>query len=536
MTKEIYNQFYKIHGSAIHSDPERFLAISDLCKGNVLDIACGTGDLADFYNGHYTGIDISEEAVKMARRKELKGPDFHVADITKPLNISGRKFDTIVLGQFLEHVEDDKIIFENIAKWSHEKTRIIITVPNGDRVQDPNHVREFTVPELRKRFAYLGRVQFHNYNGFKRRILMTIDIGKNNIKRISAVQMIKNEGKGLEDCILSYINFIDNIVISIDDHSEDDSEKIAKMYADTLKYHIWEDDFAKVRNQAMEGVDTDWILSIDGHELVEKYEDLDKALSQDVDGLMVKINMEASDAFYTNRIFRKHCKWEKPIHNEVITPKIAKYTGLTIKHNILKGQSKESREIRTKQRNEMMPRRLMEEYKKNKNNLRAIFYLARWYFTQREPKKAMRMYKKYLRKGTIKGEMWYCCWEASVCANALRKHLLALKFLDKANGYVADRWEISKQKGLTYMCFEKWDRALEFLTDSFKINKGDYSHYPEKRDTAETWDQLGFCFFQLKEYNKAKIAWEESIKNDKDKIRIKLNKQRIELIDREINF
>ena len=86
------------------------------------------------------------------------------------------------------------------------------------------------------------------------------------------------------------------------------------------------------------------------------------------------------------------------------------------------------------------------------------------------------------------------------------------------------------------MCFEKWDKALEFLTDSFKINKGDYSHYPEKRDTAETWDQLGFCFFQLKEYNKAKIAWEESIKNDKDKTRIRLNKQRIELIDREINF
>jgi len=54
----------------------------------------------------------------------------------------------------------------------------------------------------------------------------------------------------------------------------------------------------------------------------------------------------------------------------------------------LKGQSKESREIRTKQRNEMMPRRLMEEYKKNKNNLRAIFYLARWYFYTKRAKES----------------------------------------------------------------------------------------------------------------------------------------------------
>jgi len=536
MSKEIYDKFYKIHGASIHTDPERFLAISDLCKGRVLDIACGTGDLAEFYNGEYVGIDISEEAVKMARKKDLKNARFYCGDPTQPMKQEGMPFDTIVMGQFLEHIKDDKELFRNITKWSHENTRIIITVPNSDRVQDPNHVREFTVPELRKRFYNDGKVKFHNWSGFKKRILMTLDLGQKNEKMISLVQIIKNEEKGIEDAILSCIDFVDNIVISIDSKSEDKSEEIAKKYADTLKYHVWKDDFAEIRNFAQEGVDTEWILCMDGHELVVKKEGLEEALKKDVDGLMVKVKMEATDAFITNRIYRSNCKWEFAIHNAVCTPRIAKCMGFVIKHNILKGQSKEARRIRTEQRSEMMPRRLKEEYKKDKKNMRVIFYLARWFFTQKQPKKALQLYKKYLKKGTIKGEIWYCCWEAAVCANTLEKHMLALKFLDKANEAVPNRWEISKQKGLTYMCFEHWTKAIEFLVDSFKINKGDFSHYPEKRNKAETWDQIGFCYFQLKQYEKAKIAWEQSMKNDKDKIRIRLNEQRIDLIDRGINF
>ena len=365
---------------------------------------------------------------------------------------------------------------------------------------------------------------------------MTIDIGQRNENLISLVEIIKNEEKGLEDSILSCIDFVDNIVISIDSESKDKSEEIAKKYAGVLKHHTWEDDFAATRNFADEGVNTKWILCMDGHEYVQKYDGIDKALSQDVDGLMVKVNMEASDSFYTNRIYRNGIKWKYAIHNAVPTPRIKKYNGLTIKHNIMKGQSKEAREIRTKQRDEMMPRRLEEEYKKDKKNLRVIFYLARWCFTKRQPKKALRLYKKYLRKGKIKGEVWHCCWEASVCANALGKHTLALKFLRKANAVVPNRWEISKQMGLTYMCFEYWEKAIEYLSDSFKINKGDFSHSPEKKNKAETWDQIGFCFFQLKRYKQAKIAWEESIKNDKEKIRIQLNQRRIDLIDRELNF
>jgi len=536
MSREIYNQFYEKHRAGVHLDPERFLAISELCQGRVLDLGCGTGDLADFYKGEYYGVDISDKAIELAQQIKRPNAIFGTGDGLQPMKYEPTKFNTIVLGQFLEHIKDDRILFENITKWANPGARIIITVPNGNRIPDPNHFREFTVPELRKRFSPDGKVKFHRWSGFENRILMTIDLGQKNENLLSLSMIVKNEEVGLEEAVLSCIEFTDNVVIAIDNKSEDKSEEIAKRYADVLKYFDWKDDFAAARNFAQEGITTKWILVIDGHEYVEKHDDIDEVLKEDIEGLMVKVNMEATDAFYTNRIFRSHLKWQHAIHNAVTTKTFKKYNGLTIKHNLLAGQDKNARRIRSEQRSEMMPRRLKEELKKDKNNLRVIFYLARWHFTQGQAKKAIKLYKKYLKKGTIKGEVWFCCWEASVCANALGKHLLALKFLRKANKVVPNRWEISKQMGMTYMSFENWEKAIIFLVNSFKTNRGDFSHYPEKKNIAETWDQIGFCWFQQKQYAKAKISWEESIKNDEDKIRVKLNKRRIELIDRGLTF
>ena len=184
----------------------------------------------------------------------------------------------------------------------------------------------------------------------------------------------------------------------------------------------------------------------------------------------------------------------------------------------------------------MMPRLLKKAIKENKKNARAVFYLARWYLGEKKLRKAIRYYKKYLKLTGPKGERWFVCWEAAVASNSLGKHLKALKFLRQAEVEVPNRWETSRHIGLTYMFFEQWGKAINFLTDSFKINTGDFAFMPEKLDKAGTWDLIGFCWFQLKQYTKAKISWEESIENDEDKERVKLNKKRIELIDRKLTF
>jgi len=451
--KKIYNDFFKKHGKEIHADPTRFIAISKLCKGNVLDVGCGTGDLADFYKGNYTGIDVSDVAIEMAKASERKMVNFIVGDVTKSWVTPTNKADTVVMAEFLEHIKDDKMVFKNIKKWAKKDARLIITVPNGDRVPDINHLRQFTIPQLRKRFSKLGMVKVHNWSGARNRILLTVDLGKKNENLLSVVMVVKNEEFGLERAVLSCIEFVDNVVISVDYFSEDNTLEIAKLYADELKRHEWKDDFSAIRNSAQEGVKTKWSLALDGHEYVKRRGNLAEMLKLNVEGLFVTVEMDAGDKHTTNRIYRSHLKWYHAIHNAMRTKTNKKFKGFVVKHERKKGQSKKSLMKRKKQRDEMMPRLLRKEIKKNKGNIRALWYLARFFISQRKFKKTIKWYKKYLKKKGPKGERWLACLESSIAANCLGKHLLALNFLRKADIEIPNRWEISKERGLTYMNF-----------------------------------------------------------------------------------
>lgn len=532
MNKQIYNQFYRQHGQNVHLDPERFKLIASLCRGDVLDLGCGTGDLAKFYTSNYVGVDISDVAVEMARKQDLKHARFYEGDATQPLEMEGRPFDTIVMAEFLEHIKDDKIVFENVRKWSTNKTRLIISVPNGDRVPDKNHLRQFTMPQLRRRFSVLGRVRFYNWPGVPYRLIMSVDLGEDKRDLISLVMIVKDEQKGLERAILSTIDFVDNIAISVDSKSKDKTLEIARRYADQVKTFVWQDNFAKARNEAQEGITTKWILCIDGHEFVDKAENLDTMLEKDVDALMVPLLLENGKEFFNCRIYRSYCRWKFQVHNAIEIKSHAKYKEFLIKHDRQGGQAMTSLTERTKQRDEMMVRVLNENIKKNKKDARSLFYLARHYYNTQNWKKAIKWYKKYLKVSTFKGELWLACYEAAICSNARGKHLAALRFLYKAEKVMPNRWEISKQLGMTYALFRRWQKAIQFLVDSFKINRGDFIFNPEQRDDANTWDIIGVCFLQLKQYKKAIVAWEEALKNESDPDKIKLLKKRIELLNR----
>jgi len=512
-----YEAFYKKYPVDQHDFPERHIAVSDLIKGKCLDVGCGTGTLSDYFFGSYHGVDISEQGIKMAREIRRKDAEFGVGDCTNPSFLNFSDYDTIVMCEFLEHIEDDSLLFSQIKAQARKGTRLIVSVPNGDRIPCDEHVRTFTVPQLRTKLSPLGKVKFHNWVGFKKQILCTVEIGEENISLLSLCMILKNEEVGLERAVLSAINYVDNIVLAVDNSSNDKTLEVAKMYADTLKTFEWCDDFSAARNFAHNGVKTKWILFLDGHEYIDKCEKLEEFLKSDGDGLLCTVELESGAQIRNPRIYKYGCQFEGAIHEKQNCKKVMFFPGFLVKHGRLGGQSVEAIAQREKQTCDMVPRIMGEQIKNNPKNLRASFHLALYFQSRGKFEEAIKWQNLYLKYSNVKSERWFVFFNRSLCYLALGKNFRAFWAAFRADLETPDRWEICKLKGLILFGDRKYGPAIDALVDSFKINTGDQAYKPMPRDDAGTWNIIGECFFNLKEYYKAYVAFDKANSSTENK-------------------
>jgi len=514
MSREYNDKFYKKYGANIHSDPVRFDKIASLCKGDVLDLACGTGDLADYTKNSYTGVDISEVAVSMAKKMRPATAIFWCQDVTARSFDAIKRYDTIVLAEFLEHLEDDLKLFENIFQCAKPDTRLIISVPNGNRVPDEDHKRTFTIPELRARFSELGKVKFYNWPGERQRIIFTVDLGQKNEGQLALAIIAKDEGLGIEQTILSAIELADQIVISVDEKSKDETLEIAKNYADVLIRHNFNNDFSGTRNFLQKEVTTKWVLWLDGHEFLKYGKDIDKNFKDDVDGYFVKIRLETGFTFWFSRLIKKEIEWQYQVHNTTKTKNLRRHKELMIQHDREKSQTKESIEERNQQREKMVFEILGKRLKENKKDARAAFYLAQHYNARKEYRKAIKFYKKYIKNSRIKQERWLVFYEIGNCYNYMNKTRRAIKFFRKADKELPRRWEIYKKIGATLMTRKKWLEAADNLVASFGRVNAEFMYNPEKENDAQTWFFLCQCFIALERCEQAKISAREALKEN----------------------
>jgi len=530
--KKYYNDFFRKHGPRIHDDPVRFHRIAKLCKGVVADFGCGTGALSDFWKGGYYGFDISKVAITSAANIRRSQCVFSVMDLLDPKQKLPRKFDTFVLAEFLEHIKDDTIVFDKIKKYIRPGGRIIVSVPNAGAIPDESHLREFTVPELRRRFSKLGRVRFHNYPGFKARILMTIDVGQKNDNKLGLVMIVKDEEKGLEDAILSCIEFVDQVVIAVDDASRDKTIEIAARYGDVVRIYKWENSFCKARNFAQKYATTEWVLHLDGHEYVEKAPYLDRALKQEVQGLRVCMRLENGFTFDFPRLVRSKVRWRDDVHNHPKLSSCGMYLGFIIVHDRKNRQAQDAVKRRAKQRSKMV-RQIMHNYiRKGENLARAYFYLGQQEFIEKDFRKSIRYYREYLKHSKHEGERWlvyYTIARAYLLRGCLLRALWALKDAEKEE---PGRWETAKLRGTILAVRGIYGPALKSLVESFSPTKKHHSYFPEPRDYAAVWDLIGWCLMHLFRYREAKFAWQRAIKFEKEKPADNQNRQRIEVLSR----
>jgi glycosyltransferase involved in cell wall biosynthesis len=86
--------------------------------------------------------------------------------------------------------------------------------------------------------------------------------------KISVCSIIKNEETFLEESLKSVRRLAFEIIV-VDTGSSDSSVAIAKKCADRVEFFDWKDDFSAARNFAASFATGDWILFLDGDEILE---------------------------------------------------------------------------------------------------------------------------------------------------------------------------------------------------------------------------------------------------------------------------
>lgn len=117
---------------------------------------------------------------------------------------------------------------------------------------------------------------------------------------LSVVIITKNEGSRIKACLES-VKWVDEIVV-VDNGSSDDTLKIAGEYTEKV-FKVDLQDFARVRNFAMEKTSGDWALFVDADERVLK------PLKEEIEAMINFADFSAYAISRQNIVFGKEVKY-----------------------------------------------------------------------------------------------------------------------------------------------------------------------------------------------------------------------------------
>ncbi len=169
----------------------RRFALSGVSAGErVLDLGCGTGDLAADLaaaGAHVTGADVAQAALARARGRH-PALDLQLVPIDGPLPFADGAFDVVWSSEVIEHVADTARWLSEVRRVLVPRGRLLLTTPSHGRVRlllggierfsEPlgDHLHLYTARSLRElldAFGF-GEVSVHGAAGLPlaRRLLL----------------------------------------------------------------------------------------------------------------------------------------------------------------------------------------------------------------------------------------------------------------------------------------------------------------------------------------------------------------------------
>ena len=181
--KEYYENYWK-RGGIIHGpqlEDKRAFIKEHIGRGKkVLDVGCGDGYVSSVLVGdnEVFGLDISESAVKEARKKGIKAFVSNLDGIPFP----DKSFDAVLALDILEHLFDPVFVLREVKRVLKDDGILLISVPNAANIYSrmvflftgelidaagisekrtpellfPEHVRFFSVKKIREVLQLTG--------------------------------------------------------------------------------------------------------------------------------------------------------------------------------------------------------------------------------------------------------------------------------------------------------------------------------------------------------------------------------------------
>ena len=101
----------------------KFIKECGIDSPRILDLGCGYGALNEYLNkkdfSYYLGIDLSDNAISKAKKKEYSNSEFKVADIHN--FVPNDKFDIIIFNEVLYYLENQMEIVDKFALYANSK-------------------------------------------------------------------------------------------------------------------------------------------------------------------------------------------------------------------------------------------------------------------------------------------------------------------------------------------------------------------------------------------------------------------------------
>ena len=143
---------------------------------------------------------------------------------------------------------------------------------------------------------------------------------KNN-SHISLCMIVKNEEENLANCLNSVKNLVDEMIV-VDTGSTDNTKKIANDLGAKVYDYSWQDNFAEARNYSLQFVHNDWVLVLDGDEVLNPsiIPQIKTVVKEDnnlvVNLIRHEIGALSSPYSSISRLFRRHpqIQFSRPYH------------------------------------------------------------------------------------------------------------------------------------------------------------------------------------------------------------------------------